>query len=79
MEGWADSPSPPTTRGSTRPGTGRSSRSQRVEALMTSRMQVAERCAESARQWQEASYKPMDEEQRFSFGQSVPQPLWALS
>lgn len=38
---------------------------------MTSRMQVAERCAESARQWQECYQVNIEDDQRFSFGQSV--------
>jgi len=78
----------PTTRGTSvgsramsttpRPGTGESAaRSARVEALVTSRVLVAERCAESARQWQESCYKKdldtEEEERRFPHGQSVMQ------
>ncbi|CAK9041639.1 Uncharacterized protein SCF082_LOCUS24023 [Durusdinium trenchii] len=71
----------PTTRGSAtsgRPGTGDSiARSARVEALVSSRVLASERCAESARQWQESCYKKdlesEEEERRFPHGQSVMQ------
>eukprot|EP00913_Durusdinium_trenchii_P017683 g16622.t1 len=78
---WAETPETPDLSARTlspRPTTRDSiARSARVEALVSSRVLASERCAESARQWQESCYKKdlesEEEERRFPHGQSVMQ------